>query len=84
MTTSRAILGSAPTILIPSDRDIPRSVNEATPITSSKTRSEAARAFRKLAASYVSAEGAVLNGNGNGNGHANGNGNGDGNGSVGG
>ncbi len=63
-----AILGSTPTILIPSDRDIPRSVNEATPITSSKTRSEAARAFRKLAASYVGPEatlnGTAMNGNG--------------------
>ena len=73
-----AILGSAPTILIPSDRDIPRSVNEATPITSSKTRSEAARAFRKLAASYVGSEAAPLNGHGHANGNGNGNGNGGG------
>ena len=69
-----AILGSTPTILIPSDRDIPRSVNEATPITSSKTRSEAARAFRKLAASYVDTEDATLNGHGLANGNGNGGG----------
>jgi pilus assembly protein CpaE len=48
-----AILGRKPDVLIPSDRDIPRAVNEGDPIVSSKPRSEAARAFRGLAAEYA-------------------------------
>jgi pilus assembly protein CpaE len=57
----RAIVGRPPDILIPSDREIPRSVNEATPIVSARSRSEAARAFRTLATRYVAAG---ANGNG--------------------
>ncbi len=47
-----AIVGRAPDVLVPSDRDIPRSVNEGRPITRAKPRSEAARAFQSLAAMY--------------------------------
>jgi pilus assembly protein CpaE len=47
------IIGRAPDVLIPSDREIPRSVNEGTPIVASRERSEAAKAFRKLADRYA-------------------------------
>jgi pilus assembly protein CpaE len=47
-----AIVGREPDVLVPSDRDIPRAVNEGTPILWAKEGSEAARAFRKLAAMY--------------------------------
>ena len=48
-----AIIARVPDILVPSDRDIPRSFNEGVPIVSSKSKSEAARAFLALAALYV-------------------------------
>jgi pilus assembly protein CpaE len=48
-----AILGRDPDILIPSDREIPRSVNEGTPIVGSREKSEAAKAFRDLADRYT-------------------------------
>ncbi len=48
-----AIMGRRPDILVPSDRDIPRAVNEGTPIILAKQRSEAAKAFASLAAFYV-------------------------------
>jgi pilus assembly protein CpaE len=44
-----AIIGRDPDVLIPSDREIPRSVNEGMPIVASRERSEAARSFRALA-----------------------------------
>jgi len=44
-----AIIGRQPDILIPSDREIPRSVNEGTPVVASRERSEAAKSFRDLA-----------------------------------
>jgi pilus assembly protein CpaE len=44
-----AIVGRAPDVFIPSDREIPRSVNEGTPIVASRERSDAAKAFQKLA-----------------------------------
>jgi pilus assembly protein CpaE len=47
-----AIIGRAPDVFVPSDRDIPRSINEGTPIVLAKERSEAARAFHSLAAMY--------------------------------
>ena len=47
------ILGRNPDVLVPSDRDIPRSVNQGHPIVLDKRRSEAAAAFRSLAAKYV-------------------------------
>jgi pilus assembly protein CpaE len=48
-----AITGHAPDVLIPSHRDIPRSVNEARPIVASQPRSDAAKALRSLGAAYL-------------------------------
>jgi pilus assembly protein CpaE len=47
-----AIVGRTPDVAVPSDRDIPVSVNSGTPIVLSKSRSDAAKAFRSLAALY--------------------------------
>jgi pilus assembly protein CpaE len=47
-----AILGRAPDVTVPSDRDVPRSVNEGRPIVLAKEKSEAAKAFRTLARLY--------------------------------
>src|SRR3954454_16410095 len=44
-----SIMGRLPDIMIPSDREIPRSVNEGTPVVASRERSEAAQSFRDLA-----------------------------------
>jgi pilus assembly protein CpaE len=54
ITTSdaAAIVGREPDILVPSTRDIARSVNESVPIALSQPRSESARAFQSLAALY--------------------------------
>jgi len=57
-----AIVGRSPDVLVPSDREIPRSVNEGVPIVASKERSEAARAFQKLADMYVKATPPAENG----------------------
>jgi pilus assembly protein CpaE len=51
-----AIIGRSPDILVPSDRQIPISVNDGIPIVMRDDRSEAARAFQKLAESYVEQE----------------------------
>jgi pilus assembly protein CpaE len=48
-----AILGRAPDILVPSDREVTRSINEGTPIVLSERRSGPARAFRELAELYL-------------------------------
>jgi pilus assembly protein CpaE len=50
------IVGRAPDVKIPSDRDIPRSVNQGEPIVRSKSRSDAAKAFRTLSDSYLTPE----------------------------
>jgi pilus assembly protein CpaE len=50
-----AIIGRSPDILVPSDREIPRSVNEGTPVVASRERSDAAKAFRELADRYAKA-----------------------------
>jgi pilus assembly protein CpaE len=47
------IVGRAPDVSIPSDREIPRSVNEGTPIVAAKQQSGAAKAFRDLADRYA-------------------------------
>jgi pilus assembly protein CpaE len=47
-----AIIGRTPQVFVPSDRQIPISVNDGTPIVMKEERSEAARAFQKLAESY--------------------------------
>jgi pilus assembly protein CpaE len=48
-----AIVGREPDVMVPSDRDIPRSINEGVPVVLAKGRSEAAKSFRTLAAMYV-------------------------------
>jgi pilus assembly protein CpaE len=47
------IVGRGPDVSIPSDREIPRSVNEGTPIVAAKPSSGAAKAFRALADRYA-------------------------------
>jgi pilus assembly protein CpaE len=46
------IFGRTPDIMIPSDREIPRSVTEGVPVVLSHKRSASGRAFRQLAALY--------------------------------
>jgi pilus assembly protein CpaE len=53
------VLGRTPDILIPSNRDVARSVNAGEPIVLSQKRSDAARAFSALAASFVEPEARV-------------------------
>jgi pilus assembly protein CpaE len=50
------IIGREPEVLIPSDRQIPISVNEGVPIVVADERSEAARAFKRLAETYTEQE----------------------------
>ena len=47
-----AIVGAKPDVMIPSHRDVTRSVNEAEAIVTTSPRSEAAKAFKKLAHLY--------------------------------
>jgi pilus assembly protein CpaE len=47
------IVGRAPDVSIPSDREIPRSINEGTPIVAARQSSGAAKAFRTLADRYA-------------------------------
>jgi pilus assembly protein CpaE len=51
------ILGRAPDVLIPSDREIPRAVTEGRPIVLSGDASAAARAFRTLAGTFLETRG---------------------------
>jgi pilus assembly protein CpaE len=51
-----AIVGRVPDVLVPSDRDIPRMLNEGMPIVSAKSDSEAAQAFRSLGNLYLATE----------------------------
>jgi pilus assembly protein CpaE len=53
-----AVMGRAPTVLVPSDRNVTRSVNEGDPIALSNRRSDAARAFHSLAELYMATNGA--------------------------
>ena len=48
-----AVLGREPDIFIPSDREIPRAVNEGVPITLSRPQSYAAASFHELAALFT-------------------------------
>lgn len=50
-----SILGRNPDILVPSHRDIARSVNEGAPVVISQRRSEAARSFEALATVFTEA-----------------------------
>jgi pilus assembly protein CpaE len=56
------VLGRQPEILVPSDREIPRAVNEGVPIILAKPDSEAARAFRRLAAMYLREDATAVGG----------------------
>ena len=56
-STVGRVLGREPDVLVPSDREVPRTINEGVPIVTALPRSEAAEAFRGLAAFYV--DGAV-------------------------
>ena len=47
-----AVVGRRPDVMVPSHRDVARSVNEGTPVVSSRPRSEAARSFQRLATLY--------------------------------
>ena len=47
------IVGRKPDVFVPSDREIPRSINEGTPIVAAKPQSGAAKAFRGLADRYA-------------------------------
>jgi pilus assembly protein CpaE len=47
------IVGRGPDVSVPSDREIPRSVNEGTPIVATRQNSSAAKAFRSLADRYA-------------------------------
>ncbi len=44
-----AVLGRTPDVFIPSDREIPRTVNEGIPIVVARPQSEPAEAFGRLA-----------------------------------
>jgi pilus assembly protein CpaE len=57
-----AIVGRAPDVMVPSDREVPRSINEGVPIVRAKGKSDAAKAFRNLAQLYVQREAAKRNG----------------------
>ncbi len=48
-----AVLGREPDVWVPSDREIPRAVNEGVPIIEARPQSEPASAFRQLAAYYA-------------------------------
>ena len=48
-----AVLGAEPNVFIPSDREIPRSVNEGVPIILSRPQSFAASSFHELASLFV-------------------------------
>jgi pilus assembly protein CpaE len=49
-----AIVGRVPDVTIPSDREVPRAVNEGSPVAILSPRSEVAVAFRSLASQYTS------------------------------
>jgi pilus assembly protein CpaE len=48
-----ALMGRTPSVLVPSDRNVTRSVNKGEPIALSNRRSDAARAFHALAGLYI-------------------------------
>jgi pilus assembly protein CpaE len=47
------VLGRAPDVMVPSHRDVVRSINEGVPVVLSRPKSEMARAFKALAAMYI-------------------------------
>jgi pilus assembly protein CpaE len=52
-----AIIGRAPSIFVPSDRQIPISINDGEPIVLAEERTDAARSFRALAEYYIAQRG---------------------------
>jgi pilus assembly protein CpaE len=48
-----AVLGRAPDVMVPSHRDVVRSINEGSPVVLSRPRSDVARAFTTLAAGFI-------------------------------
>jgi pilus assembly protein CpaE len=48
-----AVMGRAPDVMVPSHRDVVRSINEGSPVVVSRPRSDMARAFKSLAALYI-------------------------------
>src|SRR5262249_47181316 len=66
-----AIVGRKPDVLVPSDREVPRSINQGEPIIASRQRSSVAASYRTLASLYVGAApddvgsgGGLVNGDG--------------------
>jgi pilus assembly protein CpaE len=53
-----AVIGRQPDVMVPSDRQIPRSINEGQPIVLANERAEVSRAFRQLASLYNNKRGA--------------------------
>jgi pilus assembly protein CpaE len=62
----RTIVGRDPDVMIPSDREIPRALNEGQPIVVAKGDSDAAHAFAILAGHYLRSDSASRNGSENG------------------
>ena len=58
------VIGRKPDVMVPSDREIPRSVNEGMPIVAAKSHSNAAKAFNRLASMYDGSSQATTNGRG--------------------
>jgi len=65
-----AVLGRAPDLLLPSDREVPRALNEAVPIVTAKRGSGVARAFVRLAELHAARLPASANGAGDADGAA--------------
>src|SRR5207253_7437041 len=59
----KVILGREPDVMVPSQRDIPRTITTGTPIVAAQLRSSAAKAFRKLATMYATEAVAVFTAN---------------------
>jgi pilus assembly protein CpaE len=57
-----AVMGREPDLFVPSDREIPRALNEGQAIVSARRNSEAAKAFRSLAQVYLDEAMPELNG----------------------
>jgi pilus assembly protein CpaE len=51
-----AVLGREPDVYVPSDREVPRAINEGVPIVISRPDSEAAQAFHRLGALLMQGE----------------------------
>ena len=56
------VIGRTPDVMVPSDREIPRSVNEGMPIVAAKSHSNTAKAFNRLASMYNGSQPATTNG----------------------